>query len=642
VALKEYRSEIDGLRAVAVLAVVLYHAEFVLNSITLFSGGFIGVDIFFVISGYLITSIILSELKKDDFTFIRFYERRMRRILPALFFVIIFSVVMAYNVMTPKAMKEYAESVIFSQFFLSNIFFWLEDSYVAEPSKLKPFLHTWSLSVEEQFYIIMPVFLVVMWKYLKSYIAAVFVLGFISSLLFAEYYWGKDPDAVFYLLPSRAWELLAGSFLAKLQLDMGKREGRGWFDKIMPSVGLLLIVLSIACFDISTQHPSIYTVIPVVGVMLILWFSREGELVAFILSSWPLRAIGLISYSFYLWHWVIFSLSRIQDNTFTNADRMMQLTCALIAAVITYFFVEKPFRNQRKVHYKINTLVFGWVLISVVFAGVIWTDGLLFRLDSLYSKEAKALNEYNNSKLSVDTAMNNAQNLFEDQRPAILIIGDSYYHAWSVALSEYIDLDRYRVVTLRHSECGPIWNGVEFVMISTGVIHPAHKEHCTNFYRYINDESFLSKVTDVIYVGLRPEVGDGASRVSIMTSLKNRFDGMKIYVFGNYFQMDHKKSCLQEMQENMTSAKVCLDMAEYPSEVLTFRGNYSAEFIDVIGLGCGYVREECPYEAYGVPFISDWHHLNTTFLIEYLGDVFSGKNEAYFEKIGFSRLLEAI
>lgn len=180
-----YRPEIDGLRTVAVISVILFHAEFFVNDEMLFKGGFIGVDVFFVISGYLITSILLKGLAQGTFSFKDFYERRARRILPILFTVMLVTIPFAWVYLLPKAMTDYANSIIYSLFFSSNIWFWLEDSYWAEPSTLKPFLHTWSLAVEEQFYIVTPFLLLFLWKYARHQMLTIFAVISLVSLHFA-------------------------------------------------------------------------------------------------------------------------------------------------------------------------------------------------------------------------------------------------------------------------------------------------------------------------------------------------------------------------------------------------------------------------------------------------------------------------
>ena len=218
----KYRPDIDGLRAVAVIAVILFHAQFVIGGVDPFTGGFIGVDVFFVISGYLITSIIIRELDVGHFSFAHFYERRARRILPALFTVMAASIPFAWIYMLPKAMKEYAGSVLAALAFGSNVWFWQTDSYWAEPSALKPFLHSWSLAVEEQFYLLFPLALCALWRIGRERLIAVFAVLLLASLMLAEYGSTHHAEANFFLLHARGWELLAGGILAKLELDHGR------------------------------------------------------------------------------------------------------------------------------------------------------------------------------------------------------------------------------------------------------------------------------------------------------------------------------------------------------------------------------------------------------------------------------------
>ena len=236
-----YRPDIDGLRAVAVLSVIIYHAGFYWQDEKLLSGGFLGVDIFFVISGYLICSILLKELRTGKFSFANFYERRVRRILPALFLVMLCTAVVAPFLLSDKALPEFASSIIATGGFVSNFFFWLQDSYTAEPSLRKPLLHTWSLAIEEQFYLLFPLFIWLLWKKAAGKLMLVFSIVAITSFLYAE--WGSYylPSANFYLLPARIWELLAGAILA-LMRSSGKFEhaygGLAW-------LGFALVMVSL-------------------------------------------------------------------------------------------------------------------------------------------------------------------------------------------------------------------------------------------------------------------------------------------------------------------------------------------------------------------------------------------------------------
>ncbi|QDU49837.1 acyltransferase family protein [Gimesia panareensis] len=380
----KYRPEIDGLRAIAVSSVVLYHAEFAVAGFSPFKGGFIGVDIFFVISGYLITLIILREIQEGTFSFGNFYERRARRILPALFTVMLVSIPFAWRYMLPKAMKEYAGSVLSSLAFCSNIWFWKEDSYTAEPSALKPFLHTWSLSVEEQFYVFFPIALILLWKYARNHITSVFVLLFLFSLQLAN--WGSTafPDATFFLLPTRIWELLAGALLAKLELEKG-RSSNSFLDSVMPAVGLFLLCHAIVFFDDLMPHPSFRTLLPVAGTMLIIWYCKQGEFVSNVLSWKPLVAIGLISYSFYLWHFPIFAFARLRDSTLTGYVKVECILLSLILSILTYHLVEQPARNRKK--FKTRYFL---AYLSPCFMLLVGTQLYLFRASSEMKNDSLA------------------------------------------------------------------------------------------------------------------------------------------------------------------------------------------------------------------------------------------------------------
>ena len=201
----KYRPEIDGLRAIAVIAVVLFHAEFAFTGFDPFKGGYLGVDVFFVISGFLITSIILREVQAGTFTFAHFYERRARRILPALFLVMLVSVPFAWELMLPAAFKDYAASIASSLLFGSNFWFWQGDSYWGEPASLKPFLHTWSLSVEEQFYVVFPIMVLLIWRYAQRALWGTLIVILVTSLVLAEMKSKSSPESAFYLLPALAW-----------------------------------------------------------------------------------------------------------------------------------------------------------------------------------------------------------------------------------------------------------------------------------------------------------------------------------------------------------------------------------------------------------------------------------------------------
>jgi peptidoglycan/LPS O-acetylase OafA/YrhL len=343
-----YRPEIDGLRAIAVLAVVFYHADFVINlngdnDYHFLQGGFLGVDIFFVISGYLISSIIFNDLKEKKFSFKNFYLRRARRLLPALFTVIIFSIPFAWIYIMPSEMQNYALSVISSLLFGSNFLFWSENNYFTIESLLKPFLHTWSLALEEQFYLIFPLILFVIWKFFKKKIIIIFLFGFIASLLLAQYLSVTAPEASFYLFPSRAWELLAGVFVAKFEIDYSSKKKLS--NKFIPYIGLLLIFISFFTINENTLHPSVFTIIPVAGTAIFIWSSSSSVFLTNILSTKILVGTGLISYSLYLWHFPAFAFARIKNFNLSPFDKFELILISFALAILTYFFIEKPSRT---------------------------------------------------------------------------------------------------------------------------------------------------------------------------------------------------------------------------------------------------------------------------------------------------------
>lgn len=340
----QYRAEIDGLRAFAVVPVVLFHAGF-----SAFGGGYVGVDIFFVISGYLITSIILSEMDKGSFSLLNFYERRARRILPALFLVLAACIPFAWIWFTPRDMTAFAESVAATIGFSSNILFWRESGYFDTTSELKPLLHTWSLAVEEQYYIAFPVLLMVAWRFGKSVILGLLGLIFVVSLAMAQ---ASDSlmsaSAAFYLPPTRVWELMMGAFAA-FYFNRGLIVStQKLVNELLGVIGLILIAASILLFDEATPFPSLYTLAPTLGTFLIIIFAAQDTLAGRLLSNRLFVGIGLISYSAYLWHQPLLAFARYRSATGPSLALILFLcVAAFLLAYLSWRFVEAPFRNKK-------------------------------------------------------------------------------------------------------------------------------------------------------------------------------------------------------------------------------------------------------------------------------------------------------
>lgn len=342
-----YRAEIDGLRAIAVVSVILYHAQMVLFGRDWFEGGFIGVDIFFVISGYLITRIILSELEsKGSFSFLNFYERRARRILPMLFVVVLTAFTYGLFTLLPNEIRELSLTSLFSILFTSNFYFFdITTEYGAESSLLKPMLHTWSLGVEEQFYLVFPILAIIAFRHFHKYFLTILIALSLLSLQFAELMEVRNADLNFFLPFSRFWELAVGSMLAYRELYY-KPSNQGFASKSLPMIGLYLIAYSILFFDGKTPHPSFLTLIPIIGVALVIGFASKDELVGKVLGSKPFVWIGLISYSAYLWHYPIFAFSRIERGALSNFDKFELIIGTTVISILGYFLIEKPIRRK--------------------------------------------------------------------------------------------------------------------------------------------------------------------------------------------------------------------------------------------------------------------------------------------------------
>ena len=367
----QYRKEIDGLRAIAVLPVILFHAGF-----SGFTGGYIGVDIFFVISGYLITSIILEEITNNQFSIIRFYERRARRILPALSIVLVFTSIAAFIFMPADLLKDYSQSLASVATFTSNIFFYLKSGYFSTASDEKPLLHTWSLAVEEQYYIFFPVMIYSLWFIGKKRLANLIILLSLASLIYSQYL-SKigSVNANFYLIFSRAWELFLGSLIAFFSLKTSLSSTKNWKKEILGVLGLLLITFSITYYDKHTPFPSFYALVPVIGSGLIITFSDKNTFVGQLLAHRFLVAIGVISYSLYLWHQPLLAFLRLKTVGEPTIEMLIfAIALTFIFSILSYRFVEKPFRNKNFLSRK---RVFQYSLLSTVFALCIGISGHL-------------------------------------------------------------------------------------------------------------------------------------------------------------------------------------------------------------------------------------------------------------------------
>ena len=447
----KYQPEIDGLRAIAVLPVIFYHAGF-----DAFTGGYVGVDVFFVISGYLITAIIVEEIRQEKFSVVNFYERRARRILPALFFVTLSCIPFAWAWMTPADFKDFSQSIVAVATFSSNIFFWLETSYFAPDVELKPLLHTWSLAVEEQFYLFFPLMLV-FFSRRKLATSTVVVLAIsIASFSLAIYASKTEPAAGFYLIPTRAWELGVGAMLVLLAVKSKPGDILG---KYGATVGIILIGVAIHYFTDAIPFPGWYALVPVIGTALVIVYGSTDIVLGSILRARACVFIGLISYSLYLWHQPILAFMRLRWNhEMTLLSAISAIILAFVMAILSWRFVEAPFRNRRTISFPQTALagsVAASVLLLIGFSGHM-TDGFAAATEQRLEAsrvEARLRTNWGFSE-QCNGDVSQLQECRRGDKPEIAVWGDSY--AMHLIQGLAASAPEAGLIQFTKSFCGPL------------------------------------------------------------------------------------------------------------------------------------------------------------------------------------------
>jgi peptidoglycan/LPS O-acetylase OafA/YrhL len=346
----KYRKELDGLRAVALIPIMFLHAGF-----NTFSGGFVGVDVFFVLSGYLITSIMLGDLRRGTFSIGRFYERRARRILPALFVVLLICSALVWFWLLPAEIEQYSKSLLATLFFVSNVFFWKTTGYFDVSTELNLLIHTWSLAIEEQFYMLFPLLLWVLWKWGQRWIIPILSIIALMSLALAQYSSTRYASFDFYLLPTRTWELLSGALLAlyifyrsnQVTVASSEQTKSTWIQELASATGLGLIAYAQLTFHAKMPFPGVYALVPIIGATLIILFGHHYTWVGKLLSTKIIAGIGLISYSAYLWHQPLFAFARLRSlQEPSHGVFVLLILATFVLAMLTWALVEQPFRHR--------------------------------------------------------------------------------------------------------------------------------------------------------------------------------------------------------------------------------------------------------------------------------------------------------
>ena len=449
-----YRPDIDGLRALAIIPVVLFHAfpEIV-------PGGFIGVDIFFVISGFLISSIIFSGLANQSLSFKNFYSKRIKRIFPALSLVLLCTLVIAWFTFLSDDFQSLGNHTWRGAIFISNFLLWRESGYFDTAAETKPLLHLWSLSIEEQFYLIWPLATWLLWRFRKTWLLKAIVLIFIVSFLCNIFLIGKESIAVFFNPLTRFWELLIGAILA-YKLTHHPNFIKARFAGVLSIIGLALILTGLALLNKSRQFPGWWALLPTLGAFLLILSGPNAWVNKNILSKKVLVWVGLISFPLYLWHWPLFSFARIFYGPHPPESLLFGLiTMSILLAWGTYQFLEKPIRHGTHSVFGTRMLVLGLLAVGLMGLAIFKLNGLPFRFPEI---------ERDIASLQWGSSENNTEGCKakypseqyciltdESTAPTAAIIGDSHANHFFKGLSEFYKLHHGNLINLGYGACGP-------------------------------------------------------------------------------------------------------------------------------------------------------------------------------------------
>jgi peptidoglycan/LPS O-acetylase OafA/YrhL len=596
----QYRPEIDGLRALAVIPVILYHAGF-----RLFSGGYVGVDVFFVISGFLISSIILAELEAGSFSLVLFYERRARRILPALFFTLFVCLPFAWWLLLPSALKTFSESLIAVVTFFSNIFFYKQTGYFDTANELKPLIHTWSLAVEEQFYVLFPLFLMFAWKFSRYWIMAIVCLVALSSLGLAQWGYGiHKTAATFFLLPTRGWELLIGFFIAFVYTKNSSEKYSRNIGQFGSLIGLLLIIYSVFSYTDQTPFPSLYTLLPTIGAALIIIFATHKTVIGKLLGSKPFVAIGLVSYSAYLWHQPIFAFVRQWSMVNPSSNVMIGLSLFTFAlAYLSWKYIEKPFRSRHR--FSQNQIFSYGALCTVLFIGIglvgYWSNGFLSRynpidrdlasLDAIYSGKytQKKFNE-----LLMRPFEKNANKL------KILIIGDSYGQDLVNAIYESSIQNAIQIST-RHiaKQCGNLF--IDRKLFIENISELDRRLYCEmpGGLELFNDDNLRALMLDsdeIWFASSWQYWQAGLIKESVLNASSFSHKPIKIFGRKEFGKFEIKKLLEIDVSKRLHMRSEVSDETVSTNALLRSQISKlpSASFINIENLMCGEDEKSCP------------------------------------------------
>jgi peptidoglycan/LPS O-acetylase OafA/YrhL len=622
----KYRKDIDGLRALAVMSVVFYHIGLPLP------GGFVGVDIFYTISGFLIGSIILRQTSDGIFTFAGFYERRIRRIFPALLVMLLVSLILAYKYLLPIELVSFSKSLAAACFSISNIFFWLQSGYFDAPASETPLLHTWSLAIEEQFYVFLPILLVLLHRFAPRRINLAICLFTAVSLLISIYGAYRFPSASFYLLHTREWELLLGTILAlegipKLRSPLARH--------VAGVVGVTLISAALLLYHNWTPFPGLAAVPPCLGTALIIAAGESGEnVIGRMLSLKPVVFIGLISYSLYLWHWPVIVFYKfgftIIDGLSRHESQVMLLALSIVLAALSWRFVEIPIRRGplsinrltlfRAAALATVVLVMGSAILVAshgvpsrfnqqarevaAYIGIDATDGRdQIRYGACFiSSETATLHDFQVDKCMPD----------QPQKKKVLILGDSHAAAlWWGFDQIFPDIN---VMQATASGCKPVLHQ-----------RPRQNAGCTEIMNYVLSQYLPSHRVDAVLIQANWDDGDLTSLGETISWLRQK--GVPVILLGPIVQYDSSLPRLLALSISENDPLLpgrhlgrFVEPLDRQMAALS-RNTWHVPYVSLFDLFCG--NGSCiEYGAPGIPLQYDHAHLSRA------GSVLAARNLA--------------
>lgn len=619
-----YRPDIDGLRAVAVLAVVLHHL-----SAPLLPGGYVGVDVFFVISGYLITRIICREMDEGTFTFARFYERRARRIFPALFAVLGASLLAGYALLLPSDMGATLRGALGALLFTSNVVFWRDLAagyFAAADAALNPLLHTWSLAVEEQFYVFFPVLLLACFRWARRYFVLALIVCALVSLAGAALLVQSKSVAVFFLSPFRAWELLMGALLAVDSLPpLRSRVQR----EAVAGAGLLAIAVTCFVYDDKTIFPGLAALAPVLGAAALIHTGASGPTIAGrLLQLPPMVWLGLVSYSLYLWHWPLIVFTRYAIGFEPINSYIPLLLClSLGLAALSYRFIEQPFRRSANIS---GRVVFASSAGFAVLLSAIAVVGLLRGgFESRFGHDVVKLDQARTPQIpfrDCDGRPLNEACILGASAGVVttLIWGDSHALAWAPALDEVFKDKSRRALFANLSACPPLF----------GISNPI-KPVCASQNRAVRDHLLANPAVETIILsaywstyfkeggpltseaGGAKESGSKVAQAALVSTIQWLLDsGRKVVLIGPVPVYDKSvplalaleaatgekllHSSMQDQRDRHTAFFAAVDRLDQRERL---------HFLDPISWLC---LKDCKVKADGASLYRDSHHLSVS------------------------------